>query len=724
MGMNKKLIAILLANLFCASAVFAADGDDKFTLSGNVGGGLRYTDINTRDKGKAEEFRDLDSGALSIFDVKGRGGQYYLDAFGENLGRDDQYLRAKGGKYGIFKYDLYGNDIVHNFMLGPDHGRLPYSGLGTSSISAVLPVPNLPTPNINTWNTFDSRIKRRDLGAMFEFSNNSPWYARAEANEVSNKGIKVFATGQGTSPGNGFIDLPVPIDYKTRNWSLEGGYSDKVRQASLNYTHSTFSNNNELMRFTNGYFANATDTYTTPADNEQTKWGVTGVLRQLPMNSQLAGRYTYTRVTNSVPILTSFLNTAGSGALTASNPSSPAFNGNFQHKTASLSLTSQPTRGLDTRLYWNWYRKDNNSTRITFSGQAAGACGGTATTCITDLFSYKKSNPGLDIGYRFSPQNRLSGGIDYTDLDRNRDDFNNTKDKKYYLQWKNSSLDWLGARLRYQYLNRRSNFLEATSGANANDPEFLNRYVARFDASNLNQQLVKLVLDSSPRGNLDLGFEGIYKQNRYTDTVLGRTKDWRQEYYFSVGYGDPSLFRVTAFADVEYIWYDSYHRVISGVAGTPAVCTAGFPNCFNPLTAPNATNYNYQARNIDRNWALGVGADWPVKERLMLKGSAIYQQTQGSADFNVQNNVVAAFPITNYDNTRKITLNLKGTYKVDKHWDLAAGYAFERFRFSDITWDGYRYTIGTGTGASYLSGVYAFPNYNANIIYATASYKF
>mgnify|MGYP000867452533 CR=1 FL=1 len=99
----------------------------------------------------------------------------------------------------------------------------------------------------------------------------------------------------------------------------------------------------------------------------------------------------------------------------------------------------------------------------------------------------------------------------------------------------------------------------------------------------------------------------------------------------------------------------------------------------------------------------------------------------GTVDFAVQSGATPAVPavgISNFDNTRKIAFNLRSTYALTKQWDLIAGYAFERFRFSDIAYDNYQYTIGTGTGASYLSGYYANPNYTVNLVYLVGTYKF
>jgi len=322
-------------------------------------------------------------------------------------------------------------------------------------------------------------------------------------------------------------------------------------------------------------------------------------------------------------------------------------------------------------------------------------------------------------------------GLDFVDLERNRIDYDSTKDKRLSAEYRNTSFDWMGARLKYQYMERRSHFLEGSAGVNGADPNYLNRFISRFDAANVDQQLLKLAFDFQPAPLWDIGVELIGKANQYKDTVLGRTKDDRQELYLSTGYGDPRSFRVMTFADFEWVKYKSTHRNISQLTATGGVTGTSI---YDPTTSAQCAgttgtcNYNWDATNRDRSFTFGIGADWLPLSRLKLNGSLTYQQTQGTADFAVQQtpnpiNPQAA-PINNFDNMRKYALNLKATYTVDKPLELAAGWAHERYKFSDIAYDGYQYTIGTGTGTSYLSGASAFSNYTTNIYYVTATYKF
>jgi MtrB/PioB family decaheme-associated outer membrane protein len=716
--MKRKLIALLVAELFVAVPVAGA-AEGGVDWSGSVGLGLRIVNETAKDKSKFNEYRDLDSGAFGIFDLRARSDAYYFNGFGENIGRDDWYVDLWGGKYDDFKYQLYGNGLPHNFGSGP--GALsPYNGIGTSTLTATFP-----KLNTATWNGFDNSYERQDVGGMFEISKGTPWYFRVDGNQVRREGIKVIAGAQGTSPGNGFVDLPSPVDFTTNNISVEGGYQTKEKQYALSYMYSKFSNDNQLLNWSNGFFSSAQplrlDTTVLPADNEFWRIGANATWKKLPYESTLAARFTYGKVTSDVSVLPTTLagNTAvtpnlpaNNGSFPSTGASSPLFSGEVVTKTTSLSLTSRPDPKADTRVYWNWSEKENQSTRLTFTPTAASGldCSG---PCLPEHFSYRKNNFGLEGSYRVNPENKLTAGYDYLFTWRERVDFDETKDNKFYAEWKNSSLDTLTGRIKYQYLDRNSNYVGSTS------PTVIDSFVRRYDLANVSQNQVKLVLDANPAPLWDVGFEAIYKKNDYKDTILGRTDDDRQEYYVNVGWGDPKSLRFMVFGDIEFLEYNSLHRVGSGNANPSAP----------PAPPPPAvsTTYNWSAKNKDKSWQVGLGADWVPAERWKLSGSLLYAETNGTTDFATQAGTILVaplLPIGNSDNTRRTALVLKANYRAQKNWDFTGGYSFERYRFDDIGYQGFTYTVGTGTSTAYLSGQSAFQDYTANIFYLISKYSF
>jgi hypothetical protein len=233
-------------------------------------------------------------------------------------------------------------------------------------------------------------------------------------------------------------------------------------------------------------------------------------------------------------------------------------------------------------------------------------------------------------------------------------------------------------------------------------------YVRRFDVANVDQNLIKLVLDLTPAPFFDIGLEAIFKRNNYKDTILGRTEDERQEYYASLAYGDPNAFRVLVFGDVEVTQFDSFHRV-----GT------GNPD---PSTPPVAGTYNWTATNKDRAWQLGLGVDWKALARLTFKGSLIVAKTEGSADFAAE--IGSPLPIRNFDNTKRTAANVKAVYEFDRQWEFTGGYAYEKYEYDDIGYTGTRYVTSATATAGLVTGQFSFQPYDASIVYAMAKYKF
>src|SRR5881394_1800073 len=134
--MERKLICILVAELFAMPTAALAQSDE-FRVTGSVSaGGIHVDDKDTRDASKLNEYRDLDSGGLFGFDVKGRGGKYWFDLFGENIARDDQYIAARGGAYDSFKYRLWTDSLKHNLLF---NGITPYTNGSSAAQTATFP---------------------------------------------------------------------------------------------------------------------------------------------------------------------------------------------------------------------------------------------------------------------------------------------------------------------------------------------------------------------------------------------------------------------------------------------------------------------------------------------------------------------------------------------------------------------------------------------------------
>jgi MtrB/PioB family decaheme-associated outer membrane protein len=715
--MKKTTLSILVASLFASPALAQ---QAEFTGSLSVTGIASEVNAQAAQKNPYifEKYRDLSDGVTGGTDLwrNDEGGRMRL--FSENLGRDDQFIELSGNRYGFLKYSLYNNNIVHNLTF---NAITPFEGIGTNNLTFPGALGATPSTNTATWNRFDYGIKHENYGGMFEITpwRTSPYYFRATANQKKTEGAKMAAGYADTSPGGPFTELPIPINYTTTDVSAEVGYSTKTTHYSLLFSWSKFEDDNNFFTWRNPAITNAASTTTTEtssiaADNELWRMVGNAVWKQLPMASTLALRGTYAVGTSSVPVQTSFTTVSGTtGTVRQANPNVSTFEGEVIHTSLSASLNSQIARSLDSRVYLNWNQRENESTEVVFTPTGGNGCdfnpvtGAAITppTCTNELFHYERYNLGIDLQYRLTPQNKFSGGWDYANIERERHDFHESDDNKVYVEWKNNSLEDLQVRLKYQYLQRRSEFGWGDINPALSNTNLFRFYLKPFDANDLNQDLVKLALDSSPARFLDLGAELIYKNNSYQNVDLGRTGDTRKELYLSAAYGDPKAFRVSAFFDYETTQYDSTHY-----QGTPSAAT--FP------AAVSATAFEWKGQVEDQNYVLGIAADWLPHTRLRFRGSYIYQETEGTVDFSANTTAAVIRNIPNYDSFTKHTFDLRAIYALTRSWEVTVGGAYEKYKYDDAQFANYTYTIAN----SFLTGAYAFPDYEAVVGYLTLKY--
>ncbi|HVQ62394.1 MAG TPA: MtrB/PioB family outer membrane beta-barrel protein [Burkholderiales bacterium] len=795
--MNRKLIPFLIGSLFAATAASAAD-EDPFDWSGSsVGIGVRSTKqqggtrngasatsstvtgpaaplapfTGPEDKAKANEYRDLSDGVIGTIDILGSSKQNYFRLFGENLGYTDQFVNMRGGEYSVYKYQAFQDKMPHNLSWG---ALTPLSGTGTPLLTNAGPAvvyppnaPTLPATNPATWNQFDYKLQREVVGGNFEFTANSPWHVRMGYSDTTMQGVRPLSGRLGTSSNNGMIEFGAPVNYQTKDATLDFGYSVKKGSISVNYLNSAFNNSVDTMQWTNFYMLNNLDTTYLPPDNMLNRLGLNATLRELPVNSTLAVRGTWSKLTNNFGVTSGGLlptnstlippttgSPAGVGILNTP-ASSSTFNGDIETKTASLSYTSNWGAGVDSKVFYNYYDAKNQSTLVTFDKGGLLTSGAQSTTCPNpgdpaignapafgwptssnanmfcvsqhpnSLFSYKKQDYGIEGGWRINRQNKVSGGLSALSIQREgREDSEKTDDRRVWAEYKNSMLDDLSARIKAAYVQRHSEFDPARPvGQNPfvdATPAQVPYYYRAYDVSNAVQPYVKMVLDWSPVPLWDASFEAGIRQTNYKDMSYGRTHDDRREYNLTVSYGDPKDFRITALANYEIVEFDQVYR-----NGNPAVGAS--PN--------DAANFDWSTKNTQTNRLAGLIADWVPVERLALKASWFWVTTGGGVHFNSGNTSGAGGfnggPLVDYvtDNTKKQVLNLKGDYKIDKQWTGTIGYTQEKYDYNDDQMKSYQgsypyYQYLGGNNNSWFSGAFANPSYRLQVVYLMGTYKF
>src|SRR5687767_14775310 len=119
--MKRKLLTVLVTNALAASALAQENMQENMVVHGSASFGIQYVEHDAQDPSKLNEYRDLKEGesALFGFELRGRSDTSHFNAFGENLGADDQYVNLTGGRYDTFKFRLYSDQLRHNLGSGP-----------------------------------------------------------------------------------------------------------------------------------------------------------------------------------------------------------------------------------------------------------------------------------------------------------------------------------------------------------------------------------------------------------------------------------------------------------------------------------------------------------------------------------------------------------------------------------------------------------------------------
>ncbi len=246
--MSKKLLSTLIAGLFATAPAFGQSDDDPMRVQGTATIGGIYNNTSAFDNAQLNLYQDLGNGALSNVGVRGRSSTTWFQGYGENFGRSDQYMFLRGGMYDVFKAGAYLNDLPHTFS---SNAYSPFNGVGGTLLTTTFPLAALPEPQPpGNWNNFTLGYDRRDAGGYAEWQKNSPWYFRADGNQVTFSGTKVGSAANGTSPGNGYSDLGFPTEYTTSNWGVEGGYQSSKATYAVRWDYSKFENSNDTLQWT------------------------------------------------------------------------------------------------------------------------------------------------------------------------------------------------------------------------------------------------------------------------------------------------------------------------------------------------------------------------------------------------------------------------------------------------------------------------------------------
>lgn len=677
----KRSILTALAIVSACTAYSTAFAEE---FEGGASLGASYSSIHGQ-KAKFNEYRSLGDGAQGSLNLNYRGDNgFYLEGktdFSIVNGKSadshvtsDMNLNVKAGLADVFKASVFYNEIPHNLTY--DARTWLTSGIGTDTMTGPVPAAN----NINT--LFDYGVKRYNYGAEAEISLKSPFFFLTRVERTDMSGLMPITTGYG-------FETPAPISQTSDSLILQTGYRSNKLIATIDGTVTQF--NNDISTFTTQTSDAAYRAYLPPSNNYYKIGG--SVMYKIPvMSSTLMARASQSYLDTSFD----FRQNIPAGRTT--------WNGKVSETTASISLTSNPTQNLNTKVYYSYMGRVNGSDQnFNYS----------PTTGNVKVFNYHKNIAGVDITYKLPAKTKLSTGYEYAIMDRTLtyrtaantalSDSPETRDHTFYLQAKNDILDWMTAKIRLQRMLRQSNFdYRSTASANYTMEPNRSLYMPAGVADKI-QDTVKTGIDFELNDNLGLGVEYVYSQNNYNHTTIGLKYDRRHGFNLDATYAK-GIAKLNAYADVEFVRSGALHFHY-GTGG--------------------ATSHYWTSSRKDINYALGTKIDVDViKDKLTASAGYRYERADGSDAFTISDPTIIPVDMNYADDYIKNSVNAKLSYKFNKNISMDLGYLFEHLVYSDDKSTAYtNYFVSSGNTYR-LTGAYANPNYDASVVYTKLNIKF
>jgi MtrB/PioB family decaheme-associated outer membrane protein len=684
--MIKKVSTVLLSLSLAVPSLALAE-DDAVEYHGAIELGLLGTDVSSHNSAKFNEYRDTDNGLFGSarFDVLKDANFLKMDVV--NPGRDDQSIDVQGGKYGLFKYNLYFDEMPHNYSY---NALSPFQGLGSNHLT--LPADPSLTRSTADWSPFGYSVEHKKYGGQVEVALHGPYFLNFGVERRQQDGVRPYSiTGASITS-----EVPLPISYTTDNLNVKTGYLGKNITASVSGYLSSFSNDYEYLKWDNLKTGTSASTVTVP-DNNMGKLAGDFSWRGLPLKSTLAVNASYTNMSDSFSANEVNVNQSTMGT-NFSNLNRTTFDGKIDYTTFSVALASQPLPKLDSRIYYRYLDRENDSSQISY---------GTTTNAL-ELLSYDRNTAGIELGYRLPQRTKLTLGYDYESIDRSTplpvpatgsaatyryENPSTTTDNTFSAKVKNSSFDWLTTTLKYKHLERHSDY---NSG---HDPYVNQSDLIRLDAADKSTDEVKLGFDFLPFDRLDFGVDFTYQKNNYDYDPGARSSDERENVYFDITWRPWKKVSLNTFVGFEYTQTDA-NRITASGQKSPAYVQV-----------------------LDENfWTYGIALNLPeVINRVSFKISWQYQKSDGSVKFDNSLTNTNYVNINNSDDYTKQTLDAKAIYAFDDKWSMTVGYLYERFDCGDIAFANYQYIFST---TDLYSGLYYGQNYNAHVGYVVLAYKF
>lgn len=452
-----------------------------------------------RSLAKFYEYQDLRPGVFGNFDLSTgtNNGVYKVDAWGTNVGYDDQHLELNASKAGEHYFNFIWDETPHEYS---DSAQTIYNGVGTTSLTVpaalrqqlwndcapcngnitAAQAANIQRDITANLHETDLGIRRDTAAADWRWTPDPAWDIKADYSHMRRFGTQV--DGIVWNSGSGVASqVPRPVDDTTQNFGASGEYQGtspwgKLFTFKVGYDGSVYTDDFDSYTVDNPFcnFGAAPVACARGSGNASTAlvstWpsnhsdGFNATLAaDLPWKSRYMGTVSYDMMRQNDAFLpftnNPYLGVAPNGQPFNSTAALPALslNGAVNTLLSNNVLTTQLTPALSSKLSYRYYDFDNQTPQLYFPDWivtdtvSAVAHGGGYAPVQNVLISYIKQN--ADGGLNWRPNRHWNLGADYLyeRYDWTHADVNVTNENsgKFYADW--TPYVWITARASWLY---------------------------------------------------------------------------------------------------------------------------------------------------------------------------------------------------------------------------------------------------------------------------------
>jgi MtrB/PioB family decaheme-associated outer membrane protein len=445
-----------------------------------------------------------------------------VEWFADDLGLDSRLFALSAGRPGKYSIDF-------------GYRAIPYRLFGSTSTVYTIGGGDLSSPS--AWTTAPTTSGFSDLGTSLQPVNIETDREILEfgLSYLPTRDVSTYAgfrrqqrDGIEITAGGGFTQagfLPRVIDDYTDE--IDAGITFKVGELNLAlaYYGSFYSNDIESLTWDHLYTAFSPDnrgrTATEP-DNDFQQFSLSGVYRMDAMNTVVAFSVAAGEGEQNANLLPYTINTA----LPVTPLPVSTLGGKVDTSNYAFTLTSKPFNKARIKLSYRFDERDNQTPVSTWTRVI------TDTFATVDLeqnvpYSFERSRWNLSGSYRLFDSVTVSGGYDYTDLQR---DFQEVADQTEETGW--GKVRW-----------RPTNYLEATfkGGESTREIDEYDETVAagfgqnplmrKYYLAHRYREFAEVSLSASlPERPLSVGITYFWADDSYTQSDLGMTASEEQRY--------------------------------------------------------------------------------------------------------------------------------------------------------------------------------------------------